>query len=73
MNDLFKILIELQNKKVPFCLQSQGTNNYYNLSVTDIYGKQHHLHGNTLLGIEKSLKVIWGHLLSSKPMGFPAP
>ena len=75
MNDLFKILLKLNERKVPFCFQSQGQKNYYNLSIRDINGKQIYLQSDNLKDLEKRAKVFWGHLLKPIPLpkGFPIP
>ena len=77
MRDLYKILYELEKKKISFCLQAQGQYMYYNLLVKDIHGKEHHFHSDNMNEIEKALITIWGHLLKSTmmpvPPNFPMP
>lgn len=64
MRDMYKIFAELEKRKVVFCFQCQGKNEYYNLSVDDPKGKNHAFSSDSVPHIEEWLKVMWGHLLS---------
>lgn len=72
MNDVFKILNILHDKKITFCFNFNARQEYYNLKVLDTYGEEHYLVDDNLADIEKKLKVIWGHLLKeTKAMPLP--
>ena len=74
MNELFIILQKLSEYKVAFCLQSQGKHNYYNLSIETPLGKREHIDSDNLKEIENKLKLMWGHLIVSKPaISMPLP
>lgn len=81
MKKIYQLFEKMDERKVQFCFQNQAAK-FYNLSVEDIYGKQHSFHSSSLGDIEDALIVMWGSLLDcSKPTvihmsglsDFPAP
>ena len=83
MRDLYKILNELDKRKIHFCFQSHGDKAFYNLIVKDTEGKSKCFSSSQIEIIENTLKVLWGHLItgpaviipspSLKPIGMPLP
>lgn len=88
MRELYKILAELEKRKIPYCFQCQG--NFYNLSVTDPRGKQHTCNSKNIEDIEMFITTMWGHIrtvyvapavsgqintiyVTPKPSGLPRP
>ena len=72
MRDIYKILHELENRRVPYCLQAQK--NYYNISVEDPKGKSQNYGSADLGNVEVFLKTMWGHLLVHTPVtAIPMP
>lgn len=63
MTNFYKLLETLQERKIPFCFQCQGKNNYFNLSVEDPKGLQHSFSAEKLEHIDRGLQMMWGHLL----------
>lgn len=74
MRDLYKIFDALEKREIPFCFQCQGKHGYYNLSVNDPRGKSSSISHKTIDDVEKSLKIMWGHLLAPQPISsLPRP
>lgn len=65
MRDLYLIFEKLSEMKIGYCLQSHHRQEFFNLMVYDRTGKQIYIHAETLIEIEKGLKIVWGHLLKN--------
>ena len=52
----------LSEKQVYYTFMCQK-NNHYLLDVVDVHGKMNNFRANSFEDIEKSLKLVWGHLL----------
>lgn len=65
MSKLFLILSKLQENKIPFCFQSRGDKEYYNLKIITPQGKEQYINSEHLDMIELALDTIWGHLIGS--------
>lgn len=65
METVLKILNELHNNKIDFCLQSRVTNKFYNLKVITPQGKEQYINSNDINIVKDQLIIVWGHLIGS--------
>lgn len=74
-NEFYKILEKLNDNKVPFCFQSQGEKNFYNLKVRSPLGNDETIQSSDFNVVEQRLKIMWGHIINTMPVptGFPIP
>ena len=80
MRDFYKIVDKLIEKQIYVFFQSQDRSRYFILEVKDNHGEMQYFKSESFDSIEKSLKMVWGHLLEAPavkvlptPFGFPSP
>lgn len=71
MEELCKILCELDNKNAAFCLQVYGKEKFYNVAVVDVHGKRQYFHSPDIKGIIETLKIINNQYPRSMPIPRP--
>ena len=63
VRDIFKIIEQLDNKGVGYCIQFQGTLGFYNMAVEDSEKKKRYFKATSMKELERQVVDMWGHLI----------